>query len=111
MKLTLEKFNEYIVTFATGVIAPAAKELNTKFKIGFAHEFGMLGVNAEQLEGMKSIGIADKDGNIDLDMLKRGIYAGLKESGEFYVEKLGIYLSKPDFDKFFHLCETGGAVG
>lgn len=107
MKLTLEKFNEYVAQFAIGVIAPASKGFNTKFKIGVALEFGQLGVNAEQLAELKSVGIADKDGNIDVDMLKRGVEAGLKQSGEYYVEKLGIYLAKPDFDKFFHLCETG----
>lgn len=106
MKLTVQKLNECIDTFAKTEISKSAK-MNTQFKIGWAREFGLLSVNEKHLNKMREFGIADAEGNVDLDMLKRGIYAGIKESGEFYVEDLGIYLAKPDFDKFFRLCETG----
>ena len=107
MKMTLEKFNECISQYVRGYIVPNAKGKATLFKIGMGFGLGQIGVSGKQLEDMKAAGIADAEGNIDVDLLKKGINGGLEMSGEFAVEQLGITLYKADFDKFFHLVETG----
>lgn len=109
MKLTLEKFNEYIAQYVTGVLIPNAQP-QTKFKLGFLYGTGMMRVDPGHVEAMKPLGIADAEGNIDLDLLKKAAMSGLDAAGELYVPMLGLHFDRPDFDKFFHLCETG-AIG
>ena len=106
MKLTIEKFNEYIDQFVTNVLIANAKP-QTKFKFGFLRGTGMLQVNAAQVESMKPLGIVDADGNIDIELLKKAAMSGLDAAGELYVPMLGLHFDRPDFDKFFRLCETG----
>ena len=106
--MKLEEFNNCIGRFFTEVVAPKAKP-NTQFKIGFAGAIGKLAVQPDQLAGMQEAGIVDKDGDVKLDLLKKGLEGGFAATKEYYVEKLGLYFSKDDLDKFIKLCETGQA--
>ena len=102
MKITKERLNEYIVQFIKGHLIPNATKLETKFRLGFALGADLLSEFREELAV-----VADADGNIDLDLLKRGIQAGMEAAGEMRIEKLKITLEKQDVDKFIRLVETG----
>jgi len=56
---------------------------------------------------LRAMGVADDEGNIDMDALKKGAYAGLNASGELRIDAIGISLERPEFDRFFRLVETG----
>jgi len=107
MKITLDKFNSYIEQFVRGYLIQAAREQLTKFKLGFALGTGKLAVGPELIEAAKGIGVADADGNIDVDALKKATQSGVEVAGELPIPMLGIFLDKNEIDKFFKLIETG----
>ncbi len=107
MKLTADKFNEYIQQFVKGYLVQEAKQPITKFKLGFALGTGKLAVDAQMIEAAKSVGVADAEGNIDVDALKTATNSGMDAAGELHLAMLGIHLSRTETDKFFHLVETG----
>ena len=109
MKITVERFNEYVRQYVKGVLLPNAKSSITKFKIGFVLGTDVLAMNSQMLESMKTLGVAD-DSGIEMDRLKKAVYSGLDASGEIAVPQLGIHLDRPDVDRFFALVETG-AIG
>lgn len=106
--MKLDEFNKCIGRFFAEVVSPKAKP-NTQFKIGFAGAVGRLAVQPDQLADMQAAGIVDKDGDVKLDLLKKGLEGGFAATKEYHVEKLGLYFSKDDLDKFIRLCETGKA--
>lgn len=107
MKLTLEKLNEYIEMFALRVLAPNAPDNNIRLKIGVAKGWKLLRVSPKYVKILKDHGVIDDAGNVDIELLKDGIFGGLETASDIPIEELGITLGRPDFDKFFRLCETG----
>ena len=107
MKITADKLNEYIQQFVKGYLIQEAKQPMTKFKLGFALGTGRLAADAQMIEAAKSVGVADADGNIDVDTLKRATDSGMDAAGELYFATLGIHLNKDEVDKFFSLIEKG----
>ena len=107
MKITADKFNEYIEQFVKGVLVQNARLPQTKFKLGFALGTGKLALSPEMLESAKTVGIADADGNIDIDALRKATDSGMAAAGELYIPMLGVHLDKGEVDKFFKLVETG----
>ena len=107
MKVTADKFNEYIVQFVKGYMIPNAKQQMTKFKLGFALGTGTVAIDPPMLESAKTGRVADADGNIDIDALKKATQCGMDAAGELPVPMLGIKLDRNDVDKFFRLVETG----
>ena len=107
MKVTVEKFNGYIEQFVKGYLIQEAKQSMTKFKLGFALGTGRLAADPALVESAKGIGIADADGNIDIDLLKKATESGMDAAGELHIPMLGIHLQRNEIDKFFRLVETG----
>jgi len=106
MKLSVNRVNEYIEQFVKGVMLPSATSLVTKFKLGFALGSGSLALDDAKLAALRSLGIADAEG-VDVEKLKRAAYSGIDASGSLAVPGLDVTLDRPDFDRFFHLLETG----
>lgn len=107
MKITVDKFNGYIEQYVKGRLIQAAEQQLTKFKLGFALGTGRLAATPDMVEAAKAAGIADADGNIDVELLKKATLGGIDAAGELPLPMLGIYLSKDDIDRFFRLVETG----
>lgn len=107
MKLTVEKLNDYIVQYVKGHLIPNAKLQTTKFKLGFALGTGAICVNPAMVENAKALGIADENGNIDIDLLKKATNSGMEAAGDLRIDPLGMNLERADIDKFFRLVETG----
>ena len=107
MKITVDKLNENISRFLREYVVPNAKEKSTLFKIGFGFGIGKVGLGEKKIADMKAAGISDNAGNVDVDILKKGVYGGLDYAGEFHVEGLDIFLNRTDMEKFFRLVETG----
>lgn len=107
MKLTAGKFNEYIEQFVKGYLIQAAEKPMTKFKLGFALGTGKLALAPDMIESAKAVGMADEDGNIDIDALKKATDSGMSAAGELPIPMLGIHLDKTEVEKFFKLVETG----
>lgn len=107
MKITADKFNDYIQQFVKGYLIQEAKQPMTKFNLGFALGTGKLAADAQMIEAAKAVGVADADGNIDVDALKKATNSGMDAAGSLPIPMLGIKLTKDETDKFFHLVETG----
>lgn len=107
MKVTVDRINECMAMFVKGYMVPNAKKLSTKFKLGYALGSGGLVLDQQMVDGMKALGIADADGNVDLDKMKAAVYAGIDAAGEMPIEKLGVGLTRPEVDRLFGLIETG----
>lgn len=107
MKITTDKLNGYIEQYVKGHLIPAAKQTLTKFKLGFALGTGRLAASPEMIGAAQAMGVADADGNIDVDLLKKATDCGMDAAGELHVPMLGIRLGRDDVDKFFKLVETG----
>ena len=107
MKLTTDKFNEYILQYVKGHLIQNAKQPMTKFKLGFALGTERLAVDQQMLKSAKAAGVADADGNIDIDALKKATQSGMDAAGELPFPMLGIHLDRNDVDRFFKLVETG----
>lgn len=107
MKVTKEKFNEYLVQYARGYIVPRAKKRATLFRLGAVFGLGKLSLGAEQMQGLQDMGVADGEGNIDVDLLKKAVEGGLDLAGELYIAPLGLTLYKADVNVFLSLLETG----
>ena len=107
MKVTIEKFNEAFEKFAVGYLIPNATKPGTLFKIGFARGIGRLGLDAEKIAEMESVGVIGPDGTIDFDMFKNGVMCGVELAGGLHIEKLGVSLDRREVEKLFRLVETG----
>ena len=80
----------------------------SRFKIGFAHTMGWLRITDEQFADAKDVGLVDGDGNIDMDLVRKGVTGGLSTAGgELFVPKLGIWLSSDDLAGLMEYVETG----
>ena len=107
MKITTNTFNGYIEQYVRGYMIPSADKQLTKFKLGFALGTGRLAATPDMVGAAQAAGIADADGNIDIDLLKKATAAGLDAAGELPIPALGVFLNRDDIDRFFKLVETG----
>lgn len=107
MKLTKEKFDETVDQYVKGALIADARSPMVKFRLGFASGTGAFRLTQDRIAGLESLGIADKDGAVDIDVLKKAVYAGLDASGSLHLDALGITLERPDADRFFRFAETG----
>ena len=107
MKITAEKFDETVQRFVAEYVVPNAKHKSTLFRLGVASGFGKLKLDKEKLEGLAELGIVGDDGQLDVDLMRKAVDAGLSLAGELYLKKLGLTFYKADLDAFFRLIETG----
>ena len=112
MKVSRELASQRIDEYMTKVLLPALKDHKAdnaaRFKIGWAHTMGMLCVTDEQFADAKELGLVDADGNIDMELVRKGVEGGIAAcGGELYVKKLGIWLSADDLSKMIGYVETG----
>lgn len=107
MKVTKEKFNEIVDQYIKGALIADARSPIVKFRLGFAVGAGAFALTPDRISGLASIGIVDPEGSVDLEALKKAVYAGLDASGSLHLDVLGITLERPDADRFFRFAETG----
>lgn len=109
MKIKIEQLNERIDLFATGVLVPNAKNPMTKFKIGFLRGATGNGIKLppEYEDGLRTLGVLDDAGCVDLDALRKAMFAGLDLAGTLPIAPLGITLDRSDLERGFHVLETG----
>jgi len=112
MKVSRELASQRIDEYMTKVLLPALKDQKAdnaaRFKIGWAHTMGMLRITDEQFADAKELGLVDADGNIDMELVRKGVEGGIAAcGGELYVKKLGIWLSADDLSKMIGYVETG----
>ena len=103
-----QRIDEYMMTVLLPKLKKGKEDNASRFKIGWAHAMGMLRVTDEQFAVAKDMGLVDGDGNIDMDLVRKGIEGGVSAAGgELFVQKLGIWLSSDDLAKFVGYVETG----
>lgn len=112
MKVSREIASQRIDEYMTKVLLSKLKDKKAdnaaRFKIGWAHAMGMIRITDEQFADMKEIGLVDGEGNIDLDLVRKGVKGGIETAGgELFVEKLGIWLSSDDLSGMMDYVETG----
>lgn len=118
MKIGLDKFNESAVLFVKGALLAGAKELSTKFKLGFALGSGKIGLfpGTGPFETMKVLGVVvddrQKDAKdpvwaVDVDQFKACVEGGFQAAGELRVDAIGASVEKSEADRFVRLLETG----
>lgn len=110
MKITVDKFNEYLAQYVQGVLIPEARRPTTKFMLGALLGSGCVRLSGGIVASLKMLGVIDEDGNIEVETLKNAIEGGFKTAGEVPLASLGIHLDRPEIDKFYRLLETG-AIG
>lgn len=102
------RIDEYMTTVLLSKLKDKKADNAARFKIGWAHAMGMIRITDEQFADMKEIGLVDADGNIDLDLVRKGVKGGVETAGgELYVRKLGVFLSSDDLDGMIGYVETG----
>lgn len=112
MKVSREVASQRIDEYMTRVLLPRLKggkgDNMARFKIGVAHTMGWLRITDGQFADAKDAGLADGDGNLDMELVRKAVLGGLSASGgELYVEKLGIWLSSDDLSGLVDYVETG----
>jgi hypothetical protein len=112
MKVSRDLASKRIDEYMTTVLMPKLKDKKAdnaaRFKIGWAHTMGMLRITDEQFADAKEMGLVDAEGNIDLDLVRKGVEGGIAAAGgELYIKKLGIFLSADDLSKMISYVETG----
>ena len=116
MKVSREVASQRIDDYMVKVLLPRLKggkgDNAARFKIGVAHTMGWLRITDAQFEDAKAAGIADGDGNIDMELVRKAVEGGLSASGgELFVEKLGIWLSSDDLSGMMDYVESGAQQG
>lgn len=112
MKVSRDLASKRIDEYMTTVLLPKLKDKKAdnaaRFKIGWAHAMGMIRITDEQFADAKEMGLVDAEGNIDLDLVRKGVDGGIAAAGgELYVKKLGIFLSADDLSKMIDYVGTG----
>lgn len=112
MKVSRELASQRIDEYMMKVLLPRLKggksDNAARFKIGFAHTMGWLRITDEQFADAKDKGLVDGDGNIDMELVRKGVAGGLSAAdGELFIEKLGIWLSSDDLSGMMDYVETG----
>ena len=116
MKVSRELASQRIDEYMTKVLLPTLKDKKAdnaaRFKIGWAHTMGMLRITDEQFADAKELGLVDAEGNIDMDLVRKGVDGGVAAAGgELFVKKLGVWLSADDLSKLIGYVETGSQQG
>ena len=112
MKVSREVASQRIDEYMTKVLLPRLKggkgDNAARFKIGVAHTMGWLRITDEQFADAKDKGLVDGDGNIDMELVRKGVVGGLSAAGgELFIEKLGIWLSSDDLSGMMDYVESG----
>ena len=101
-ELASQRIDEYMVKVLMPKLKGGKDDNAARFKIGVAHTMGWLKITDEQFAEAKEMGLVDGEGNIDMELVRKGV-AG----GELFVKKLGIWLSADDLSKMVDYVETG----
>lgn len=112
MKVSREVASQRIDEYMVKVLLPRLKggkgDNAARFNIGVAHTMGWLRITDEQFADAKNAGLVDGDGNIDMELVRKGVMGGLSTAGgELFVAKLGIWLSSDDLSGLMEYVETG----
>ena len=107
-ELASQRIDEYMVKVLMPKLNRGKEDNAARFKIGWAHTMGMLRITDEQFADAKELGLVDAEGNIDMDLVRKGVDGGIAAAGgELFVKKLGIWLSADDLTKMIGYVETG----
>ena len=103
-----QRIDEYMVKILMPKLRGSKEDNAARFKIGFAHTMGWLRITDEQFADAKDAGLVDGDGNIDMELVRKGVEGGISAAGgELFVKKLGIWLSSDDLSGLVDYVETG----
>jgi hypothetical protein len=106
--LASQRIDEYMVKVLMPKLNRSKEDNAARFRIGWAHTMGMLRITDEQFADAKELGLVDAEGNIDMELVRKGVEGGISAcGGELYVKKLGIWLSADDLSKMIGYVETG----
>ena len=108
MKMTIDKFNERVSKFVWQVVIPDAKGVQTKCVFGAIETLGILRLDDRYCKMLKSLGIIDADGHLDVDRLKLGVN-GAMEAGGGSISLGGLLpvnIPRPVVDKLYKFLET-----
>ena len=106
--LASQRIDEYMMRVLLPKLKGGKNDNAARFKIGFAHTMGWLRITDEQFADAKDKGLVDGDGNIDMELVRKGVVGGLSAAGgELFIEKLGIWLSSDDLSGMMDYVETG----
>lgn len=107
-ELASQRIDEYMVKVLMPKLKGGKDDNAARFKIGVAHTMGWLRITDEQFADAKDAGLVDGDGNIDMELVRKGVAGGVSAAGgELFVKKLGIWLSADDLSKMVDYVETG----
>lgn len=107
-ELASKRIDEYVTTVLLSKLKDKKADNAARFKIGWAHAMGMLRITDEQFADAKELGLVDAEGNIDMDLVRKGVDGGVATAGgELFVKKLGIWLSSDDLSGLMEYVETG----
>lgn len=108
MKMSIDKFNDRVSKFVWQVVIPDTKDVQTKCVFGAIEKMGILRLNDKNCEMLKSLGIIDADGHLDVDRLKLGV-DGAMEAGGGSISLGGLIpvnIPKSVVDKLYKFLET-----
>lgn len=109
MKMTKDKFNEMVHRFVWESLIPDAATLGEKCLLGGLERIGLLRIGPKNEAMLKTLGIMDADGAVDVDLMKEGAYGAADAAGGAIVvgDRPSVRLPRPALDRFFRFLETG----
>ena len=109
MKMTKDKFNETVHKFVWESLIPDASSLAEKGLLGGIERLGLLRIGPKNEAMLRTLGILDAEGAVDVDLMKEGAYGAAEAAGGAIVvgDRPSIRLPRPALDKFFRFLETG----
>lgn len=107
MKMTVIEFDQRLTQYMRSVLIPECQAPLRKFALGALLGTGKLSVRILPKEFSEALGVFDKDGNVDVEILKLAASGGVDTAGELYVPVIGLHFNKADFEKFFSYIEKG----
>lgn len=108
MKMDMESFNAKLAEYATTRFIPSVANPGTRFLLGAAVGARAVRLDVAGTDGLKTLGIVDGEGKVDVNVLKAAIMGGFDASKEgFPVNRFGIgKLERGDAEAFFAFLES-----
>lgn len=111
-ELASQRIDEYMVKVLMPKLKGGKEDNAARFKIGVAHTMGWLKITDEQFAEAKEMGLVDGEGNVDMELVRKGVAGGVSAAGgELFVKRLGIWLSADDLSKMVDYVESGAQQG
>ena len=102
MKMDMESFNAKLREYATTRFIPSVANPATRFLLGMAAGANAIRLDLAGTGGLRTLGIVDADGKVDVDVMKAALMGGFDASKEgFPVNRFGIgKLERGDAEAF-----------